>query len=104
VYGDSVFNLSLGLDDTTSLPTDSLAAESWAGNYVRSLEAQTQTNDVINEIVRASLDERVLSVYSAFLALEPSRGGEVCYDCIDESAQIVGVEDSTAGADSLGLL
>jgi hypothetical protein len=104
VYGDSVFNLSLAIDDTSSLPTDSLTAESWAGSYVRSLEAQSQTNDVINEIVRASLDERVLSVYSAFLALEPSRGGEVCYDCIDESAQIVGVEDSTTGADSLAIL
>jgi hypothetical protein len=69
-----------------------LAQEAWAGNTIQSLESQAQTNDVINEIVFYSLDERVLSIYSAFLCLEPSRGGEVCYNCMDES-ELVGVED-----------
>ena len=57
---------------------------------------------MVGEIVDYSISERVLSVYSAFLCLEPSRGGEICYDCIDESA-LVGIEDPliNAAGDSL---
>ncbi len=98
VYNDTVFSAAFELDDTTALPTDSLTEEVWAGNYIRSLEGQTQTNDIVSEIVRTSVSERVLSIYSAFLCLEPSRGGEVCYDCLDESGSVVGVEDSADGA------
>ncbi|HLF14681.1 MAG TPA: VIT domain-containing protein [Bacteroidota bacterium] len=103
VYDGSVFNVDFEIGDTSAQPNDSLSQESWVGNYIRSLETQSQTNDVVNEIVNASVGERVLSVYSAFLCLEPSRGGEVCYDCLDESGSIVDVQDSTAdaGADSL---
>lgn len=104
VYNDTVFNAAFELDDTTALPTDSLTEEIWVGNYIRSLEAQAQTNDVVSEIVRTSISERVLSFYSAFLCLEPSRGGEVCYDCLDESGSIVDVQDSTVDADSDSLL
>lgn len=104
VYNDTVFNASFVLGDSTSQPTDSLTQEVWAGNYISSLEAQAQTNDVVGEIVRTSLSERVLSIYSAFLCLEPSRGGEVCYDCLDESGSIVDVRDSTAVADADTLL
>lgn len=100
VYNSAVFNASIEAGDTTSGPVDSVVVESWAGNYVRSLEAQQQTNDVVNEIVRTSVGERVLSIYSAFLCLEPSRGGEVCYGCLDESGEVVEVQDSTAAADT----
>jgi Ca-activated chloride channel family protein len=66
----------------------------WAGNYIKYLETQSQTNDIVDEIVNYSINERVLSVYSAFLCLEPSRGGEVCYDCLDESELPDDVSDS----------
>jgi len=32
-----------------------------------------------------SLEHRVLSVYTAFLALEVAQGGVICYDCVDET-------------------
>lgn len=103
VYGGNVLSVSLTANDLNDHPVDSLVVESWSGNYVRYLESQQQTNDVVAEVIRTSLSERVLSIYSAFLALEPSRGGEVCYDCLDESEPIVAVEDSAADADSLEL-
>ncbi len=104
IYQGSVFNEAFVLEDSTTSLIDSLTTEIWAGNYVRSLEGQTQSNDVIDDIIRASIDERVLSVYSAFICLEPSRGGEVCYDCLDESGSTVGVSDSTATVDGDSLL
>lgn len=85
IYEGSAFSREYTIDSTDITLTDSLAEEAWAGNYIQSLESQIQTNDVINEIVDYSISERILSIYSAFICLEPSRGGEVCYDCIDES-------------------
>ena len=58
---------------------------------IQSLEKQQQTNDIVNEIIEYSIEERVLSFYTAFLCLEPSRGGEVCYDCMDESDLVSGL-------------
>ena len=72
--------------------SDSLAELAWTGNYIEYLESQTQTNDIINEIVDQSISERILSLYTAFLCLEPSRGGKVCYDCMDES-KLVSIEN-----------
>jgi Ca-activated chloride channel family protein len=92
LYESEYFAHKNTLDEQSVEQADSLAQEAWAGNTIQSLESQAQTNDVINEIVFYSLDERVLSIYSAFLCLEPSRGGEVCYNCMDES-ELVGVED-----------
>ncbi len=104
LYADSVFSVDIEIDDTSAQPNDSLSQESWVGNYIRQLEQQQQTNDVVSEIVGASVSERVLSVYSAFLCLEPSRGGEVCYDCLDESGEVVAVEDTLADAETDSLL
>ena len=82
--------------------TDSLSEEMWVGNYIRALEAQTQTNTVIAEIIDQSINERVLSRYSAFLCLDPARGGEICYECVDETQLVTGIaETPETEADSL---
>lgn len=43
----------------------------WYGNYIKGLELSQQTNDIVKEIISTSMDNRVLSIYTAFLALEP---------------------------------
>lgn len=82
--------------------TDSLSEEAWVGSYLQYLESNNQTNDVVNEIINYSISERVLSIYSAFLCLDPSLGGEVCYDCYDDGGTVsVEEEKITNEADSV---
>jgi hypothetical protein len=66
---------------------DSLAAKSWAGNYILSLENAAQGGYSIETLVEQSLYHRVLSLHTAFLCLEPSVGGEPCVECIDPTAE-----------------
>jgi len=89
VYQQQAFSKTITITDDKR--SDSLAAEIWAGNNIAALEAQPQTNAVIKQILEASLRERVLSRYTAFLALEPSDTIKVCQDCKDESILISSV-------------
>ncbi|MBO6575193.1 MAG: T9SS type A sorting domain-containing protein [Rhodothermales bacterium] len=65
---------------------DSSSEKAWVGNYIRELERLPESNPLINEILNLSLEHRVLSQYSAFLALEPSDTTRACTSCVDESA------------------
>ena len=103
VYKSSPFSETYNLDETQIFDSDSLAEKMWAGNYIDYLENQNQSNDIVNEIVDFSINERILSLYSAFICLEPSRGGEVCYDCMDESS-LSDIKDTVVNkTDSLSL-
>lgn len=95
IYQNSLFSQQTQIEASEINQNDSLTKKIWAGCYIKSLEAMPQTNPVVSEIIDYSISERLLSNYSAFLCLEPSRGGEVCYDCLDESA-LVGVENHVA--------
>jgi Ca-activated chloride channel family protein len=103
VYENDVFSRQFIVDGQDIQQTDSLSEEAWTGTHIRYLESLPQTNDVVGEIVDYSISGRVLSVYSAFLCLEPSRGGEICYDCIDESG-LVGIEEPLISAEKDSLL
>jgi vault protein inter-alpha-trypsin-like protein/flagellar hook capping protein FlgD len=101
VYQSQPFSQQFTIQDNEISATDSLSEEMWIGNYISSLEAQTQTNNIISEIINNSISERVISLYTAFLCLDPERGGEICYDCLDET-QLVAINDLTdAQNDSL---
>ena len=106
VYKSIPFSQTFTLNEDEIIAADSLSEEMWAGNYIEFLENQSQSNDVINEIVNFSISERVLSRYSAFICLEPGTEWEVCYDCLTgDDGVIIGVaEDSTNNDnDSLSL-
>ena len=94
-YDSIVFSQQFLIDEENINETDSLSEEAWAGNYLQNLEYTDQTNDVVNEIVNYSISERVLSIYSAFLCLDPSMGGEVCYDCFDGGGTVGVKEDES---------
>jgi hypothetical protein len=103
VYESDVFSEKIDVSGENIFQCDSSASKIWTGNYIQSLETEKQSDAVINEIVDKSINERVLSIYSAFLCLEPSRGGKVCYDCMDES-ELTGIQESISTEnDSLSL-
>jgi Ca-activated chloride channel family protein len=103
VYKQQAFSTSRTLAADEAALSDSLAEEIWTGNYIAALEVQPQTNEIIKQILEASLRERVLSRYTAFLALEPSDTVKVCQDCKDESKLISSIasREKEAPEDSL---
>lgn len=65
----------------------------WAGMTIDDLESVGATNQVVNQIINLSIDARVLSEYTAFLALEPSDTTLPCLTCRDET-QSTNVEEA----------
>jgi Ca-activated chloride channel family protein len=103
VYKAQPFSKTIMVETSAAQDADTLAAKIWTGNYISALEAQPESNEIIGQIIKASLDERVLSRYTAFLALEPGDTVEVCFDCKDESDVVISVDErgSKAANDSL---
>ncbi len=102
VYKAQPFSRTTTVESSSAQDADSLAAEIWTGNYISALETQPESNEIIGQIINASLDERVLSRYTAFLALEPGDTVEVCIDCQDESDVVISVDDrNITASDSL---
>jgi Ca-activated chloride channel family protein len=102
VYQQQAFSKTITVNDEKL--SDSLAVEIWAGNNIAALEAQPQTNEIIKQILEASLRERVLSRYTAFLALEPNDTVKVCQDCKDESKLISSIVTREKEVDEDSLL
>ena len=103
-FGNQVLSRRATFDETAVPLADSLSEEMWAGQNILALEAQPVSNDLIHHIIDLSLKERVLSRYTAFLALEPNDTVKVCLDCIDESRLAptsVAERDQDAPADSV---
>jgi hypothetical protein len=85
IYDDEIFSQTFGFTPDHIVPGDSVLRTVWAANLMESFGNQSQTNEVVGQIIDMSIKERILSYYTAFICLEPSLGGQVCYDCFDES-------------------
>ena len=77
--------------------SDSLMEEMWYGNFVETLELETQTNPVIGNIIFQSLNGWVLSRYTALLCLENLSWA--CEECEDETQYVS--TDNLSTTDSL---
>lgn len=61
---------------------DPFGEQIWAGNYIRSLESSSAiSNSMVSDIIATSIKNRVLSNYTAFLALEPNDTLRPCTAC-----------------------
>ncbi|MEM6321555.1 MAG: VIT domain-containing protein [Bacteroidota bacterium] len=78
-----IYSSALAIDKSRTAQSSVKTDVIWTGNHIRTLEKNEPANSTINEIIRHSLDQRVLSKYTAFLALEVAQGGEVCETCED---------------------
>jgi len=99
VYQSNVFSQELQFIENEQFKSDSLSAIIWAGNHIKSLELESPRNDIVSEIIDYSISKRILSYYTAFLCLEPSRGGQVCYDCMDETELLTSINESFTETD-----
>ena len=104
VLEDEAFSYEVEIAALQAHQADSLNETIWVGKYIDHLESESQSNDVISEIISYSMRQRVLSQYTAFIALEPSDTVSVCLDCEDESALVTTEDelpaDSTAAIEA----
>jgi len=77
VHLSAVDNLGNAYNEQINIPLlqvnqlDSTLQHVWAGQYLRELYTFPQTNSIINHVIQVSRNERVLSKYTALLAIEP---------------------------------
>ena len=79
IYSDS----KLITPSNIIVPGDSTLKTCWAGNHIQRLEDLPITNAGIGKIIQNSKRDRVLSLYTTLICLEPSLGGEICEECQD---------------------
>lgn len=94
IYNDSIiFNTYLVSDDGLSKDVSIYRQCQALGEIIDLESILSSGDDHIISIVKASLENRVLSKYTAFLALEPGLQ-EPCLNCEDESNSTVGIEQT----------
>lgn len=85
VINESFFGENIRIPASDVATGNKIDAIIWAGNHIHQLEKEPYSNETNSEIVEWSLANRVLSFFTAFLALEVAQGGVVCNNCIDET-------------------
>lgn len=79
------------------MESDSVNREIWFGHHLRNLQSTVSGVSGIQEIVDLSIAERVLTDYTAFLALDLENGGEPCVECWEFEEWIVFSTDDLKG-------
>jgi len=102
LYQSEPFSQLVQVELNQIFQADTMLAKMWHGRYIGSLEKAEKTNMIAQEILYESLNNRVLSLYSAFLCLEPSDTVSACTTCKDES-RLVGI-DGLLPMDSTGFV
>jgi len=92
--GESFTNqITLGADKI--FEGDESLKSYWTGLQIQKLERLVPDEDLIEEIREYSYDARVLSSYTAYLALEPGvMGTEICDTCQDETQVSTSTEEA----------
>ena len=103
LYNGKPFSKYFFIQDNEISKSDSITKTIWAGRYIQDREKEFQSNPTIADIVDISLNNRVLSKYTAFLALEPAQNGKVCPTCVDESKNPTGLNEEQLVADSVNI-
>ena len=92
LYKDSLILKEVELDVANEPNLYQTYKQIHAMSKIYNTEGSTNTETEREDIVKLSLENRVLSRYTAFLALEPGLQ-EPCFDCEDESNTTVSVDD-----------
>lgn len=105
VYNSLPFMFLKELTNSETSSSDSTLSSVWAGKYIQEMENRVSSsgsnNNIINEIIEYSVSTRVLSLYTAFLAVEPNDTTKPCFNCIDETNPPIATEDEETKPDYL---
>jgi hypothetical protein len=76
---NEIIHQEITVEEREIIPVDSILKTAWTGFDIMQLETESQSSQIINEIIFESVDNRILSLYTAFLCLEDTI--PVCEDC-----------------------
>ncbi len=94
LYKDSLITANYILDAENDTQLTPVYKQCHAMSKILYLEGGLVSAADKTDAVEISLDNRVLSLYTAFLALEP--GVKPCFDCEDDDGVLIGVDDEDA--------
>ncbi len=96
LYKDSLITANYVLDAVNDEVLIPIYRQCHAMSKILALESGQVTEADKTDVVEISLDNRVLSLYTAFLALEP--GLEPCFSCVnDDDGVLINVQDEADG-------
>lgn len=85
-YRNRPFSQVFHVADTMARNGAGSIRQMWVGKQIETWQNTTPTNQTVTNIINLSMRNLVLSQYTAFLALEPSMGGDTCYVCRNNNA------------------
>lgn len=88
---NKIFSSKFAIPLENRFPADATNVQIWAGNYIKELEKNSNSNATVNNIINLSIDNSVLSLYTAFLCLEDT--SYYCVNCKDETHINTGTEE-----------
>ncbi len=80
---NNMIHSQFSIQNSDIIASDSTIETIWNGLDIMQLEDETQNSQIINEIISQSVENRILSTYTAFLCVEDSI--EICENCGDEN-------------------
>lgn len=83
IYNSQAFSTTKVLNNAADKKGDDVIRQTWIGNYINQITSITPSNSIINEVIGLSRTHKVLTSYTAFLALENDTSW--CTTCYNES-------------------
>ncbi len=87
LYNDEIFSKTLNIEKENAVQSDSVLGTFWYGKDILQMESSSNSYSLINDIIDKSIDNRILSTYTAFLCLEPGMLDRI--ENITENGQII---------------
>ncbi len=81
-YNKEIFSEKIEITDNPTLENDSVIKKIWAGTFIKSMEKDYSSNDIVAEIIDESINNRILSLYTSFLCLEDT--SKWCLTCLPD--------------------
>lgn len=83
-YNKEIFSKKIEITDTQA-ENDSIVQKIWAGAFIKNMEKNYSTNDIVGEIIQESIKNRILSLYTSFLCLEDT--SRWCLTCLPDPSK-----------------
>jgi len=95
-FTDSTFVFeNITVEPSQIYEADSLTREIWFGHRLREMEGLAVASNSVQDVIDLSIEERVLTKFTAFLALDLEQGAEPCLGCweFDENIWTITTDD-----------
>lgn len=106
-YNNEIFSENIKITDNTIAENDSVLKKIWSGTFIREMEKNYSSNDIVSEIIAESMSNRILSLYTSFLCLEDT--SKWCLTCLpnqfrnENDGAITGIDNFGKTSDTISV-